>query len=188
MRSIALLTVIAAAAVMCGCATITRGTSQSFVVESDPAGADVTFREAIETDKSGNPKKAQQVFQPSTCKTPCAIKAKRKPGFTVTISKEGYETIEATVSSGVSGAGGAGMAGNVLLGGLIGAAIDGSSGAMNELSPNPLKVTLEKKVSPVAALQGLSTEQVREQLVTTLEGNTGSSSAVSPPSNQPTVE
>ena len=35
------------------------------------------------------------------------------------------------------------MAGNVLLGGLIGAGVDASTGAMNELVPNPLHVVLE---------------------------------------------
>ena len=34
------------------------------------------------------------------------------------------------------------MAGNVLLGGLIGAAVDPSSGAMNDLLPNPVEVRL----------------------------------------------
>jgi hypothetical protein len=36
------------------------------------------------------------------------------------------------------------MAGNVILGGVIGAVADASSGAMNDLVPNPLNVTLEK--------------------------------------------
>ena len=34
------------------------------------------------------------------------------------------------------------MAGNVLVGGLIGAAIDAGSGAMNDLRPNPVRVKL----------------------------------------------
>ncbi len=37
------------------------------------------------------------------------------------------------------------MAGNVLLGGLIGAGIDAGSGAMYEHKPNPLNVQLERK-------------------------------------------
>ena len=35
------------------------------------------------------------------------------------------------------------MAGNVILGGLIGAGVDASTGAMNELVPNPLHFDLE---------------------------------------------
>ena len=41
-----------------------------------------------------------------------------------------------------SGGGAAAGAGNLLMGGIIGAAVDGSSGAMNNLTPNPLRVTL----------------------------------------------
>ena len=44
----------------------------------------------------------------------------------------------------MSGGGGAGMAGNVILGGGIGAILDANNGATQELVPNPLKVTLEK--------------------------------------------
>jgi hypothetical protein len=37
------------------------------------------------------------------------------------------------------------MAGNVLVGGLIGIGVDAYSGAMNDLVPNPLSVKLEKE-------------------------------------------
>ena len=46
------------------------------------------------------------------------------------------------VSSGTGG-GVAGLAGNVIEGGIVGMAIDANSGAMNDLSPNPLTVTLQ---------------------------------------------
>jgi hypothetical protein len=48
----------------------------------------------------------------------------------------------------MAGAGGAGMAGNVILGGLIGAVVDANSGATRELVPNPLRVTLEPEAPP----------------------------------------
>ena len=41
------------------------------------------------------------------------------------------------------GAGGAAMAGNVLIGGVIGAGVDSVTGAAKVLSPNPLKIELE---------------------------------------------
>lgn len=50
--------------------------------------------------------------------------------------------MEVTVSPQVSGGGGAGMAGNVLFGGLIGAAVDAGSGAMHDLVPNPVDVRM----------------------------------------------
>ena len=59
-----------------------------------------------------------------------------------TVSKDGYVSQEVQVTSGISGNGAAGMAGNVIFGGVIGAVVDGNSGAMNDLTPNPLVVTL----------------------------------------------
>jgi hypothetical protein len=131
------------------CSTVTRGTSQTFAIESEPSGAKVTFVEIKEYDKDGKSKKTMKLkFTPSECTTPCSVKAKRKPGFIVKFDKEGYEPLETTVASSIAGGGSAGMAGNVLLGGLVGAAVDGSNGSMNELKPNPLKVTLNKVPSP----------------------------------------
>jgi len=109
-----------------GCATITRGTTQALVIESEPPGADVELSNGLRG------------------KTPTSFKVKRNENLVVTIKKEGYETVTANVTSQVAGAGAAGMAGNVILGGLIGAAVDAGSGAMKELKPNPLKVNLLK--------------------------------------------
>lgn len=47
--------------------------------------------------------------------------------------------------------GGAGMAGNVLLGGIVGAGVDAYSGAMDDIVPNPLTVTLEKQEQTASA-------------------------------------
>ena len=115
-----------------GCATITRGTSQSWTVETEPAGADVKL-------SSGE-----------TCKSPCTLKKKRKHEFSVSIAKDGYEPVETKVLSSVSGAGAVGMAGNVLVGGLIGVGIDAGTGATKDLKPNPLVV----KLAP-AAIAGI---------------------------------
>jgi hypothetical protein len=113
-----------AALLLTGCATVTRGTSQKFAIESAPPGAGV----ALSTGQ--------------TCVTPCKLKLKRKHGFTATFTKTGFETYRTEVKSKFSGGGAAATAGNVLIGGLIGAAVDGSSGALNNLTPNPLKVKL----------------------------------------------
>src|SRR4051794_12613513 len=95
------------------CATITRGTTDTLIVESEPPGADVEITPANQH-----------------CRTPCALKLKRKQPQVVSIHKEGYETLQVNVLPQIAGAGAAGMAGNVILGGLIGAAVDAGSGAM----------------------------------------------------------
>ena len=106
------------------CATITRGTDEMFAVETDPPGA-------IATLSNGR-----------VCKTPCTFKIRRKSDFRVEIVKPGYETYIAIISSSVDGAGQAGLAGNVIFGGLIGVGVDAGSGAMHSHQPNPLIVEL----------------------------------------------
>lgn len=108
-----------------GCATITRGSSEAFVIETDPAGAEAARSNGLQ------------------CTTPCSLTVKRRGDFTVTIEKDGYETVQATVTSSIDNAGSAGMAGNVLLGGIIGAGVDAGTGAMHSHKPNPLVVRLE---------------------------------------------
>ena len=114
-----------------GCATITRGSSEALVVESTPTGAEVRL-------SSGE-----------ICKTPCTLKKKRKDNFVVFINREGFEPVEVAVISETPGAGAAGMAGNVLVGGLIGVGVDAATGATKRLTPNPIRVTLNPlKTSP----------------------------------------
>ena len=60
----------------------------------------------------------------------------------MTLEKEGYETVRASITSSIDTGGAAGMAGNVLLGGIIGAGVDAGTGAMHSHKPNPLLVKL----------------------------------------------
>lgn len=125
---------VSAAASLSACATVTRGTQTAWEVQTDPGGAQVTTSHGHQC--------------PST---PCAIKMPRKSEFTATITKEGYETATVVVTNKVGGGGAAGMAGNVLVGGLIGAGVDSVSGAMLDLTPNPAVVKLEPKKTTTAA-------------------------------------
>ena len=109
------------------CATITRGTQEVFVVDSTPQAAKVQ----LSTGHSGE--------------TPASFKVPRRETLHVTVSKKGYKTRNVSVPSQISGGGGAAMAGNLIFGGLIGAAVDGGTGAMHEHKPNPLNVVLEKQ-------------------------------------------
>ena len=121
-----LLIAMIAVAVLGGCATITRGSTEAFIINSTPSGANVRL-------SSGE-----------TCITPCTLERKRKKEFVVFISKTGFEPVQVSIVSQVAGAGAAGMAGNIIFGGIIGAAVDIGTGATKELIPNPVRVTLQK--------------------------------------------
>lgn len=111
-----------AASSLSACATVIRGTKQKFAIVSVPPGADVELSTGV------------------TCVTPCHLKLKRKTPFTATIKKEGYQTATVAVESKFNGA--AAGAGNILLGGVIGAVVDSGNGSMRALKPNPIEVTL----------------------------------------------
>lgn len=122
-----LLVVIAAAAAVSGCATITRGTTDTWTVNNTPSGAAVKTSSGFACDA-----------------TPCTFRMQRKEEFDVTVTKAGYKTWTGRVTHHIAGSGGAGFLGNALVGGIIGAGVDASSGAMLDFAPNPLNVTLEK--------------------------------------------
>ena len=107
-----------------GCATITRGKTQPLTVNSEPSGATIELSNGM------------------TGTTPWTFELPRKNGVTVTISKEGFETSVVNVVSTTSSEGGLNTAGNIIFGGVIGLAVDGGSGAMKDLSPNPVFVKL----------------------------------------------
>ena len=81
------------------------------------------------------------------------LKLKRRPGFTATFTKDGFESQTVKVDSEIHGGGVAAGAGNLLLGGIVGGIVDGSNGSLNSLSPNPLTVTL----IPVGGAPGAAT-------------------------------
>jgi len=124
MHRINRLGALCAALAVAGCATVTRGTSETFIVTTEPAGAQVRL-------SSGE-----------TCTTPCAIEKKRKHGFEVEIRHDGYQPVITSIIPQISGAGATGLAGNVLVGGLIGIGVDAATGAGKDLRPNPLSVVL----------------------------------------------
>lgn len=127
-----LLACAAAALALTGCATITRGTHEAFTVNTTPSGAHVALSTGEVCDA-----------------TPCTFaRISREAEFSVTISKPGYVTTTHKISHSTAGSGAAGMAGNVILGGIIGGAIDANSGATQNLVPNPLTVTMEAEAAP----------------------------------------
>lgn len=107
-----------------GCGSIVRGTSEDVAVQTDPAGAHVTTDIGL------------------SCIGPCIIKVPRKKSFTVTAAADGYQSASASVGTRMSGAGAAGLGGNIILGGLIGGGIDLATGAAKDHFPNPVVLIL----------------------------------------------
>jgi len=162
--------VVAASLMLPACATVTRDSSQKFNIETTPTAANV------------------ELSTGQACVSPCNLKLKRKNGFTVTAKKEGYEPAKAVVDSRVRGGGVAGGAGNILLGGLVGIAVDASSGAMNDLTPNPLHLTLKPvavvEAPVVPAAEAVATAPTAEAAPTT-EAAPAAPSANAAPSASP---
>lgn len=107
-----------------GCATITKGSSQSITVNSNPQGAlcELT-REGVNIGFV-NP-------------TPGSVTIEKDAaGIQIKCKLDGYLTTMDTLQSSVEGM----TFGNILLGGIIGVAIDAGSGAMNEY-PTSFNVT-----------------------------------------------
>lgn len=124
LHRLGLATGVLLALVATGCATFARGSTQSLTIDSLPGGATVSLSNG------------------ERCSTPCTLKLKRKYPVAVELCKPGYRQALAQVRSQVGGAGAAGLAGNMLIGGLIGAGVDAASGAAKDLNPNVVAVLL----------------------------------------------
>jgi hypothetical protein len=124
MRILAAAAAVGLAITLAGCATITRGTTNQVQIQSDPPGA-------LARTSTG-----------FSCTTPCTMTVSRKDEFSVVFSKPGYRDETVDVKTQVAGAGAAGFAGNILLGGIIGMGADAATGATLEHVPNPVGVTL----------------------------------------------
>jgi hypothetical protein len=97
-----------------GCATVTTGTTQAITVDSEPQQADCTLtRDGADL---------------GTVKTPGPVTVKRHAStIHVTCRKDGHEDAKVVMNSRYETA----SSGNVLLGGVIGAIVDSSTGAAN---------------------------------------------------------
>jgi hypothetical protein len=129
-------TIAALCVAMCltSCATVIRGSHEKLQVITAPPGADVR----LSTGETGI--------------TPAIFTKLRRDSFQVTVSKAGYLTQTVNVESRASGSGVAATAGNVVAGGVIGAAVDAGTGAWNSLYPNPVSMQLvPAPLDPLAA-------------------------------------
>lgn len=112
-----------------GCATVSHGTLQTLDIRSQSPGAEVGTSIGL------------------ACITPCTLSLKRKTGFVATIRKPGYRLIDVTVSSVDTERPGA-AARSALTTGLVGYLVDRGNGALRELKPNPIDVTLTPESAP----------------------------------------
>lgn len=129
-RAIAIIPLI----FLVSCGSITRGTEEAVTITSDPADARIST-------SIGN----------SCPQSPCTFKVKRKAEFTAYAEKPGYEKGSIDIKTKVSGKGAAGMAGNVIVGGVIGVGIDSATGAALDHYPNPAHIKLQPVAKPAAA-------------------------------------
>ncbi len=127
---------IALALTFSGCASIVEGTDQSVTVQTNPSGA------SCELKRDGT---VIGVVNP----TPGTVNVdKSKDDIAVLCKKEGYQDGSGAFSSEFQGM----TFGNLLFGGIIGVAVDASSGAMHEypasvtvtLAPNSFANALER--------------------------------------------
>jgi hypothetical protein len=124
MKKLVLAAVAAASAfATSGCATVLNGTNVDYTTETRPDGAKAKFTSGQE------------------CKTPCTLEMKRKSDQRVDLYADGYKPTYVLIQSKLGGS----SFGNILLGGGIGAVVDGTNGSSNRLYPRPLIVRLAKE-------------------------------------------
>ncbi len=136
-------------ALLSACASITRGSSEDLLVTSVPSNASVKVirvnGELTKLEIKKNTYENEPGVGPMIGVTPTSFSLLRKGVYKLSFEKEGYKPKEVLVTNEVTPMGGAGVAGNAIFGGLLGVAIDASSGAMKDLTPNPVEVVLEKE-------------------------------------------
>lgn len=126
-----LIAILLAPLWLANCATVVEGTDQSVQVTSHPTGA------SCDLIRAG-------ASLGSIASTPGAVKLRKaREPIQVVCSKEGHLSETAYLQSGLKGT----TFGNILLGGIIGAAIDAGSGAMYEY-PTSIKVQLPPETFP----------------------------------------
>lgn len=109
-----MLACLLAALALAGCMTMTRGSTEDLYVNSTPIGAMFAFSDG------------------QTCTAPCSIKAKRDVALQITVTKPGCDTQTTTAVPTVSGAADGWNSG----------LFDYQTGAVYDLLPNPVNVTL----------------------------------------------
>lgn len=130
MKRMILVLTAALATNLAGCATVMNGTKTPYETETRPEGAAVKFTNG------------------ASCTTPCKLEFRRKDDLRADISLPGHKPTYVLIQSKLGGS----AFGNIILGGGVGAIVDGSNGASNRLYPRPLIVRLAPEGSPGGAV------------------------------------
>ena len=117
-----IIALVLASSLLSGCATVVRGTHQEVSVTSKPS------RTIVLVNGQGG------------FKTPATLELPRRRDHILTFEKEGYESVNVIVLHIVNSA----VAGNILLGGVIGLGVDAITGAQYKLAPEAVNVELKK--------------------------------------------
>lgn len=120
--AIALLTLASSTT---GCATVVSGTKQEVHLTSHPAVADIVITSDAGID----------VF---TGRTPAVVRLPRKESYTVSAKVPGHAPVKARIDQELNGW----FCGNILCGGIVGGIVDYVTGAMWNLDPEMLSVSL----------------------------------------------
>jgi hypothetical protein len=112
---------------------VTRGKSETVQFSSVPSGAVVTTTTG------------------ASCTTPCGLEMLRKQPFNATFKQGGKVRVVKVVTKS-QGEGVAAGVGNVLVGGIIGVAVDANSGATLDHVPNPVHADFTKPASQSQAI------------------------------------
>lgn len=138
---------IAFALLTSGCATLAKGTQQTVTVATDPSGA---------TCELTRDAKSLAVVNP----TPGSIPIEKARGsIAILCKKSTYNEASGVLASEFQ----TWTFGNIILGGLIGIAVDAASGAMNEY-PSMVTITLEPEVFATAAERDAFFDQLQSEL------------------------
>lgn len=129
MKAFAVLLASGIVLLISGCATITKGTQQTITIATDPDGATCNLTRDAKPLAVVNP-------------TPGSIPIEKAMGsISILCKKPGYLDADGALASEFQ----AWTFGNIILGGLIGVAVDAASGAMHEY-PAMVTITLEPEM------------------------------------------
>jgi len=106
-----------------GCATVIHGSKQQIAITSNPSSGTVTVDDQV------------------VGKTPFTTRLSRKKPHFIKIELDGYFPYQAVFTRKTSGW----IAGNILIGGLIGLGVDAITGGMYKLSPEAVQAELRNE-------------------------------------------